>query len=84
MHYVKNIQKYNELVKENRYILSKIIDCIKFCGTFEFALPGHDVKADWVNLGVFRGIIHFGAESDAALKTHLKKVTILKYFQMTF
>lgn len=44
-----NIQKYNKQVKENRYILSKIIDCIRFCGAFELALRGHDETADSVN-----------------------------------
>jgi len=31
-------QKHNETVTNNRYILSKIIDCIKLCGAFELAL----------------------------------------------
>jgi hypothetical protein len=34
--------KNNEKVKENRYILRKLIDAIKFCGAFELALRGHD------------------------------------------
>lgn len=33
-----NIQKFNENVTKNRYVLSKIVDCIKFCGIFELAL----------------------------------------------
>ncbi|KAL4088759.1 hypothetical protein QTP88_023843 [Uroleucon formosanum] len=73
-----NIQKYNEQVKENRYILSKIIDCIRFCGAFELALHGHGETADSVNPGVFKGLINFTAELDYALKTHLEKATVFK------
>ncbi|KAL4153204.1 hypothetical protein QTP88_001037 [Uroleucon formosanum] len=73
-----NIQKYNEQVKENRYILSKIIDCIRFCGAFELALRGHGETADSVNPGVFKGLINFTAELDYALKTHLEKATVFK------
>lgn len=34
--YRLSIKQYNETVAHNRYILSKIIDCIKCCGAFEF------------------------------------------------
>jgi hypothetical protein len=33
---------YNETVKINQEILSKIIDCIKFCDKFELLLCGHE------------------------------------------
>jgi hypothetical protein len=36
-----SIQKHNETVTNNQYILSKLIDCIKFWGAFELALRGH-------------------------------------------
>jgi hypothetical protein len=36
--YRLEIQKHNEKVKQNRYILRKLIDAIKFCGAFELAL----------------------------------------------
>eukprot|EP00102_Acyrthosiphon_pisum_P014947 XP_008185265.1 PREDICTED: uncharacterized protein LOC103310034 [Acyrthosiphon pisum] len=73
-----NIEKYNEQVKENRYILSKIIDYIRYCGAFELALRGHDETADSVNPEVFKGLINFTAELDYALKTHLEKATVFK------
>ncbi|KAL4098036.1 hypothetical protein QTP88_022708 [Uroleucon formosanum] len=78
-----NIQKYNEQVKENQYILSKIIDCIRFCGAFELALRGHDETADSVNPGVFKGLINFTAELDYALKTRLEKATVFKADETT-
>jgi len=34
-------RKHNEEVDENRHVLSKRIDCVKFCGAFELALRGH-------------------------------------------
>ncbi|KAK0145330.1 hypothetical protein N1851_009218 [Merluccius polli] len=34
------VRKHNEEVDKNRHILSKIIDCVKFCGPFELALRG--------------------------------------------
>jgi hypothetical protein len=40
--YQESVQRHNEEVEKNLYILSKIIDCIKFCGAFELALRGHD------------------------------------------
>lgn len=65
-------------MKQNRYVLSKIIDCIKFCGAFELALLCHNEKNDSVNPGIFKGLINFSAELDSALKTHLEKATVFK------
>src|SRR4029434_9433293 len=36
--YQIGIRKHNEEVRKNRHILSRIIDCVKFCGAFELAL----------------------------------------------
>ncbi len=44
--YRQTLEKHNMEVDKNRHILSKIIDCIKFCGAFELALGGHDETAD--------------------------------------
>lgn len=55
--YRLSIQKHNETVANNRYILSKIIDCIKFCSAFKLALRGHNEKLDSENPGIFRGLI---------------------------
>jgi hypothetical protein len=41
-------------VKQNRYILRKLIDAIKFCGAFELALRGHDEGVESNNPGIFR------------------------------
>lgn len=76
--YRSSIQKHNDQVKKNRYVLSKIINCIKFCGAFELALRGHDEQEDSVNPGIFRGLINFSAELDLALRDHLQQATVFK------
>ena len=40
--YRDSIILHNLEVGKNRHILSRIIDCIKFCGAFELTLRGHD------------------------------------------
>jgi hypothetical protein len=69
-----DIQRHNAHVTKNRHILSKIIDCIKFCGAFELALHGHDSK----NPGVFLGLINFASEIDKTLQGHLQSDTVFK------
>lgn len=76
--YWLNVQRHNENVSKNRYILSKIINCIKFCGAFELALRGHDEGDTSENPGIFRGLINFSAELDATLSEHLKNASIFK------
>jgi hypothetical protein len=69
--YRLEIQKHNEKVKQNRYILRKLIDAIKFCGAFELALRGHDEGVESNNPGIFRGLINLIAEVDDILKLHI-------------
>ena len=71
--YRENVEKHNDQVKQNRYILSKLIDGIKFCGVFELALRGHDETHDSSNPGIFRGLINLMAELDTTLKSHIEK-----------
>ncbi|XP_072384441.1 zinc finger MYM-type protein 1-like [Diabrotica undecimpunctata] len=73
-----NIQKFNEALTKNRYVLSKIIDCIKFCSVFELALRGHDETQTSDNPGIFRGLINFTAELDKTLAQHLEESTVFK------
>lgn len=75
--YWLNIQEHNNEVIKNRYIISKIIDCIKFCGAFELALQGDDKTADSKNPGVFLGLINFTSEIDRSLQEHLQSVTVI-------
>lgn len=71
--YRRNINTYNENVSKNRYILGKLIDCIKFCGKFELALRGHDETENSNNPGIFRGLVDLMSELDSVLKQHIDK-----------
>ncbi|XP_063046928.1 zinc finger MYM-type protein 1-like [Engraulis encrasicolus] len=76
--YRVGIRKHNEEVTKKRHILSRIIDCVKFCGAFELALRGHDESADSNNPGVFLGLVDFVASIDSTLKEHLETATVFK------
>ncbi|CAH1112705.1 unnamed protein product [Psylliodes chrysocephalus] len=64
--YRKAIKGFNDQVKQNRCILSSLIDCVKFCGVFEL---GHDESS---NPGIYKGLIDFVSEIDVAMKQHLQ------------
>ncbi|RXN05739.1 zinc finger MYM-type 1-like protein [Labeo rohita] len=72
------IRRHNEEVTKNRHILSRIIDCVKFCGAFELALRGHDESEGSDNPGIFRGLVDFVASLDGVLKEHLENATVFK------
>ena len=54
--YRRGIDEHNRQVEENRYVLGRIITCIKLCGKCETALRGHDESTDSLNPGIFRCI----------------------------
>lgn len=76
--YRQNIIKHNEQVDKNRYILKRILNCIKFCGKLELPLRGHDEKDDSENRGVFRELIDFSSELDSILQGHLNSASVFK------
>lgn len=76
--YRKSVHDFNELVSKNRYILNKLIDCVKFCGVFEIALRGHDESDSSNNRGIFLGLIDFVSELDLMFKEHIEKSTVFK------
>ncbi len=59
--YMIGIRRHNEEVTKKRHILSRITDCVKFCGAFELALRGHDESKSSDNPGIFRGLVDFVA-----------------------
>ena len=71
-------QRHNLEVEKNRHVLSKLIDCIKFCGAFELALRGHDETSVSDNPGVFLGLVDFTAALDSVLGKHLETATVFK------
>ncbi|XP_049956318.1 zinc finger MYM-type protein 1-like isoform X1 [Schistocerca serialis cubense] len=76
--YRESVRKHNEQVDRNRHILSRLIDCIKFCGAFELALRGHDEREDPENPGVFRGLVNLVSAIDGSMKEHLETATVFK------
>ncbi|XP_071058707.1 zinc finger MYM-type protein 1-like [Pseudochaenichthys georgianus] len=76
--YKISVIKHNEEVDKNRHVLSKIIDCVKFCGGFELALRGHDETDTSNNPGVFRGLVNLLASLDSVLEEHLKTASVFK------
>ena len=64
-------------------MLNIIINCVRFCGSFELALRGHDESDMSSNAGIFRGLIDFSAELDVALKTHLESATVYEAVSYT-
>ena len=74
--YKIGIQRHNELVDKNRYVLDKILNYIKCCGKHELPLRGHDEKTSSKNQGVFRGILDLCIDLDSSLGDHFEKSTV--------
>ena len=79
-----SIARHNEAGRKNRKVLSKIIDCIKFCGEFELLLRGHDERVDSTNPGVFRGLLDLTSNLDSSFKSHFETATLLKVHQKQY
>ena len=76
--YKESIIQHNLEVEKNRHILSRIIDCIKFCGTFDLALRGHNETLTSDNPGIFLGLVNFVAALYSVLSKHLESATVFK------
>ena len=68
--YRRGIEQHNRQTEENRYVLGRIITCIKLCGKCEIALRGHDESAGSLNPGIFRCIFETMCEGDSRLRSH--------------
>ena len=73
-----SVARHNESVTKNRAVLSKIINCIEFCGNFELPLRRHDEHNDSLNPGVFRGLLDFMSSLDTSFKSHLESTAVFK------
>ncbi|XP_053726658.1 zinc finger MYM-type protein 1-like isoform X1 [Synchiropus splendidus] len=65
------VKKHNEEVEKNRRTLSKIIDCMKFCGAFELALHGPRETESPDGPSVFRALVDLVSSLEAGLEDHL-------------
>ncbi|XP_045508255.1 zinc finger MYM-type protein 1-like [Colias croceus] len=76
--YRESIREFNDRVDENRHILRRLIDCVLFCGAFQFALRGHDESSESLNPGIYRGLVDFVTDIDLAMKQHLTNKSVFK------
>lgn len=76
------VRKHNEEVDKNRRTLSKIIDCVKYCGAFELALRAREETDPDNPAGIFRGL-DFVASLDGVLEEHLKTASAFKGMSKT-
>lgn len=77
------VQRHNELVKKNRHALSRIVDCIKFCGAHELALRGSDESSTSLSRGVFVDLVEQFSFLDSQLADHLSNTQVAKYTSKT-
>jgi hypothetical protein len=76
--YRVSIQRHSELVDKNRHILGRIINCIKFSGTHELPLRGHDESETSYNRGIFLDLVSQLENLDSVLDEHLRSSTVSK------
>ncbi|KAG7513368.1 zinc finger MYM-type protein 1-like [Solea senegalensis] len=62
---------HNEMVKKNREILKRLIDCVVFLGKQELSFRGHDESSQSSNRGNYMELLSFMAEHDTDLHYHL-------------
>lgn len=72
------MRKHTKEVDENRHVLSRIIDCVKFCSAFKLALHGHDETDSSEYSCIFHCLVDFVASLDSVLEEHLKTATVFK------
>ena len=65
-------------VDKNHHVLKEIIHCLRFCGTHELPIRGHDESSDPLKQGVFLGLVDLTARLDSQLANHLKHATVFK------
>ncbi|KAI5705235.1 hypothetical protein M8J76_002168 [Diaphorina citri] len=74
--YKLSIEKHNETVKNNRYVITRLIDTVCFLGKLELAFRGHNEGSSSENRGNYIELLHFISQSDSVLAQHLKSATI--------
>ncbi|KAF2891388.1 hypothetical protein ILUMI_14785 [Ignelater luminosus] len=74
--YKINIENYNKKVTANRYIISKLIDVVRFLSKQELAFRGHRKSTESNNRGNYIELVYLLSTSDNQLKLHLEKSTV--------
>ncbi|CAH1110586.1 unnamed protein product [Psylliodes chrysocephalus] len=71
-----NIAKYNEIVKNNRYIVSTLIDAVCYLAKQELPFRGHFEGDDSDNRGNYRELLTLIAKKDQKFCQHLETSTV--------
>lgn len=74
----KDINKYNEKVDNNRYVVSKLIDITCFLAKQELAFRGHNEKSNSLNKGNFVETFNLLSSVDDKLKFHISNSTVFR------
>ncbi|XP_063918636.1 zinc finger MYM-type protein 1-like [Zophobas morio] len=81
--YRENILKQNEIIKENRDIIRRLIDMIIFLGTQEQALRGHDESQNSLNQGNFKELANLLSKFDDKFKKFLDESSVFSGLSKT-
>lgn len=65
-------------MKENRFVLKRLIDVVAFLGKQECAFRAHGESDDSRNKGMYRELLELLANYDPVIANHLKTATIFK------
>lgn len=67
----KHVIENNEQARKKRYILERVICCVKFCRAFALEIRWHRNNEESENHPILRELFNFFAELDVVLREHL-------------
>jgi len=83
--YELEIQRHNEQIEKNRYILEKYLKCVQFCGKYNLPLKdrGDNNTMTFENkCGVFLGAVELCKDCDVSLRCYLENSTSINWTSM--
>lgn len=76
--YKVGIQRHNQEIDKNRYILDKIINCIQFCGKYNIPLKSHDKNINLIIKSIFLAVVELYKDLDISLRSHFENSKVFK------
>ncbi|KAL4083837.1 hypothetical protein QTP88_029153 [Uroleucon formosanum] len=73
-----DVIRYNELIKKNRDVLKRFIDCVCFLAIHELPFRGHNERVNSFNQGNFLGCLNLLSSYDSILNVHLETSKIFR------
>lgn len=74
----REVSRHNELVRQNRNILVRLIDSVCLLSKQELAFRGHDEGSESLNRGNYVELLSLIASYDQLLKSHLESATVFR------